>query len=606
MRSAKRKLRHVIPEKSENYDPADAPEFFNGCKFWRWMEDINSGRIFPMPCGVCDGCRLHKHESLVGRLMAEGESSAAVLSVCLTYRDDEKAEWLDYDDVKLFLMRLRKAGYKLRKFAAGEYGTRNGRAHWHLLLFFQWDAENLQSWIDEQIYTDWKGHSKIPSQALRRRREWLSRVPPILVGAVSSEDFKKVIADPERLWVPTVGFKSAGDYPQEWKFWKHGHVQAKILKAPGVGTDEEMNRGVRYDAKYFSKDPWKDGKTRNIEFERLPEWIKQATAYGPWQLDGTNARTKWVRGNQYGKDIDKRNLEEYASDDDVPKDKRRKVHRHIYKCVGGLGADYFKALGAWYAHQVGSDEKLVDRTFKLGPSYRKKHIQAVRKTLQGGELPAVQKRNPFYMGDTAFRRFGEGFNLQLEKMQMPSTQGPDFVFDNLESIAIQNSDQASGPFGFHMWKNATGAQRKQYESLWAEIPNERLAGLIPQRLIRFFEDTSKVEGWQLKRRQRLQDDKQGKTKTVTRFGNGSRRIIETTQKRWFYERDLKKGDVWWRRELLTVENLEAAFEGTLLPENARAARLEREGKGDQKLLSELDIRTVRKHIKNAWASDCPF
>ena len=608
MKSSKRKLKRVR-EGSGFPDDPHAPEFFNSCKFYSWFEDIASGKIFPMACSVCDGCRQYKHESIVGRVMAESESAACVLSVCLTYdpKGDkpEGAVWLDYDDVRKFLMRIRKAGYKVRKFVAGEYGTQNGRAHWHLLLFFQWDEQHLVWWKDEQVYVNWKGQLEVPSHDAERRRDWRKYVPPLVLGLIPDKtEFRDVLADLDRLWVPTVGYKSAGEYPQQWRFWSHGHVQAAIVKAPGVGTDEELNRGVRYTAKYFSKDPWKDGKLRNIEFEKLPEWIKQATAYGPWDVQGTNERTKWVRGNKYGDAIDRRNLEQYASDDEVPISERRKQHKHFYKVVGGLGADHFRCLGGWYARQVSSDEKLIDRTFKLGPSYRTKHIQAVRKGVRNGSLPAVQKRNRFYMGDTAFRQFADGFNKYLVSLGKEETTGLNHIFDNLDTIAKDNADKASGPMGFHIWKDASKTKRLELERHWADVPDKKLRGIVPARLIRLLEDTSDCSGWQQKRRERLLHDKQGRPKTVTPFGRA--RIIETTQKRWFYEKDLDAHRVWWRREIITVENLEAAFAGTLVPENARGARFDTEGKGNQKPLAELDIRTVRKYIKNAWLLYVPF
>jgi len=613
----------------------DAPEIFNGCKFWKLMECQTTFKTFPQSCGTCDGCKYHKHESLVSRALAEAQSAACTLFVTLTYADDEKGEWLDYHDVELFLMRLRKAGYKFRKLSAGEYGTTGGRAHWHLLLYFEWSQQHLSQWKREQIETTAFGSPTSENKQAERVRDWPQFAPAMHIGQIPDKrEFMSALADPETLWVQTVGYKQSGNYPQKWKFWTHGNVEAQLVSAPGVGTVEEQNRAVRYVCKYATKDPWKDGKKRHLPFEELPEHIKQATAYGPWDLDGTNERTKWVRGNKYVQELENQLLTEFNSDDDVPLHRRIKKHKYNIKCKGGLGRDYFEALGAWYARQIGAQETLATRVFKLGPSYRKKHIEGLRKQLIAGKLPQTQKRNQFYMGDTAFRQFGNGFNQYLKEQNRDQTTGPKFIFDTLETQAKRASDVSSGQMGLLLWEKDTGnskadlKRRETLENIWGDLPEDRLRGLVPKRLQRLLEDTSQNKGWQNKRKRRLEYEKYGKPKTVSELGGY--RIIETTQKRWFFEKDLEpqnrwqiesekrvfknpqtggyegysrttrnfnKRSLWYRREILTAEQLKHALAGTLAPENARAVRIEKEGRGDQTPLASLDIRTVRNRIK---------
>lgn len=582
----------------------DAPEIFNGCKFWKLMECQTTFKMFPQSCGTCDGCRYHKHESLVSRGIAEAQSAACTLFVTLTYADGEKAEWLDYSDVSLFLMRLRKAGHKIRKFSAGEYGEKNGRAHWHLLIYFQWNEQHLSQWKREQIETGVKGLSLGDNRHAERVRDWRFFAPEMRVGYIADPaEFEKVRWDPEILWVQTVGYKQAGNYPQNWKFWRHGTIEAQIVSAPGVGTVEEQNRAVRYAAKYATKDPWKDSPLRNTPFAELPDHTKQATAYGPWDLDGTDERTKWVRGNPYVRELEAQVLIDYQSDDDVPLHRRIKKHKYNGKAQGGLGRDWFEALGGWYARQLGEDEKLVKRTFKLGPSYRKKHVLELRKSLQNGKLPVVQKRNQFYMGDTAFRQFGRGFNAYLSSRGSEETTGPEHIFDTLETRAARAGDMASGQMGLLLWEKDTGnpkadlSRRKTLEKQWADLPDERLRGLVPKRLQRLLEDTSNEIGWQQKRKRRLEFEKNGRPKHVREFSGY--RVIETTHKRWFFEKDLNEKERWYRREIVTAEQLELALAGGLSAENARAIRIEKEGFGDQTPLSEMNIRTVRNRIKKA-------
>lgn len=51
--------------------------------------------------------------------------------------DHERAAVLTYSDIQKFLKLLRRHGYPVRYFIAGEYGSKKGRAHWHAILYWQ-------------------------------------------------------------------------------------------------------------------------------------------------------------------------------------------------------------------------------------------------------------------------------------------------------------------------------------------------------------------------------------------------------------------------------------------------------------------------------------
>lgn len=95
-----------------------------------------------LPDGLYVGCRscwqCHKDRSndLVGRCLAESQFAQETLAVTLTYAGDTpNASVLVYKDVQNMFKRMRKDGIKLRYIVAGEYGSQNGRAHWHCVLF---------------------------------------------------------------------------------------------------------------------------------------------------------------------------------------------------------------------------------------------------------------------------------------------------------------------------------------------------------------------------------------------------------------------------------------------------------------------------------------
>lgn len=99
-------------------------------------------------CRQCWQCRENRINDWVGRCIAESETAFASHSVTLTYGadgggkpDHVRAAVLTYSDVQKYIMRLRRGrdglSYPCRYFAVGEYGSTKGRAHWHVVLFWQ-------------------------------------------------------------------------------------------------------------------------------------------------------------------------------------------------------------------------------------------------------------------------------------------------------------------------------------------------------------------------------------------------------------------------------------------------------------------------------------
>lgn len=94
---------------------------------------------FKLPCGQCIGCRLDRSQEWATRLHHEATLHESNAFLTLTYSDVFLPD--DYSvsvrEMQLFLKRLRKfcEPVKVRFFACGEYGERNYRPHYHLLLF---------------------------------------------------------------------------------------------------------------------------------------------------------------------------------------------------------------------------------------------------------------------------------------------------------------------------------------------------------------------------------------------------------------------------------------------------------------------------------------
>lgn len=95
-------------------------------------------------CRKCWQCIENRVNDWVGRCIAETETARAASSITLTYgrdadgkEDHERAAVLTYSDVQKYVKLLRRHGYPCRYFAVGEYGSTKGRAHWHVMLFWQ-------------------------------------------------------------------------------------------------------------------------------------------------------------------------------------------------------------------------------------------------------------------------------------------------------------------------------------------------------------------------------------------------------------------------------------------------------------------------------------
>lgn len=96
-------------------------------------------------CRKCWQCCERKVDDWVGRNIAEGKTAKAAHVVTLTYGEDLsiggvdhiRAAVLTYSDVQKFLKYLRVEGYPVRYFVVGEYGSMKGRAHWHIILYWQ-------------------------------------------------------------------------------------------------------------------------------------------------------------------------------------------------------------------------------------------------------------------------------------------------------------------------------------------------------------------------------------------------------------------------------------------------------------------------------------
>lgn len=113
------------------------------------MQSYSGAVSFSIPCGQCMSCRLSKAEDWSTRCHHEASLHEANSFVTLTFSDDYLPSDLSVRvrHLQLFMKRLRKAlGHeRVRYFGCGEYGEKNFRPHYHLILF-GFCPTDLQPW----------------------------------------------------------------------------------------------------------------------------------------------------------------------------------------------------------------------------------------------------------------------------------------------------------------------------------------------------------------------------------------------------------------------------------------------------------------------------
>jgi len=104
---------------------------------------LHDNAFIEVPCGKCAGCRKTLRDSWFMRFREEAKGQFSRF-ITLTYDDENLPFHVDEDAVihydvdkkhlQKFLKRVRKNN-KFKYFAVSEYGSKDGRPHYHLLLF---------------------------------------------------------------------------------------------------------------------------------------------------------------------------------------------------------------------------------------------------------------------------------------------------------------------------------------------------------------------------------------------------------------------------------------------------------------------------------------
>lgn len=124
-----------------------------------WKSRLNGGLTFDpkqgdgfltVPCGRCMGCRIDKARHWTVRVAHETQLHDESVFVTLTYSDQNLPDppSVSRRDCQLWIKRLRKelGSNLIRYFGCGEYGGRQGRPHYHFIIFGHSFREDRYPW----------------------------------------------------------------------------------------------------------------------------------------------------------------------------------------------------------------------------------------------------------------------------------------------------------------------------------------------------------------------------------------------------------------------------------------------------------------------------
>ncbi|AXH76153.1 MAG: replication initiator protein [Microviridae sp.] len=176
-------------------------------------------------CRRCDACVARRRAEWVSRSMAEKATSGEVFVMALTYGSANQEQidgsrMFNYAHVRRLLASIRRqVSYHtgktevVRFICAGEQGDRNGRCHWHIVLFSQVNLLSIGEW-------------KAPWGVVTKREDIVSSSSP------KAKKFRRL-----------------------WSLWPHGFVTVQ----------EPDEHGMAYALMYALKDQYSSDKSEGTK-----------------------------------------------------------------------------------------------------------------------------------------------------------------------------------------------------------------------------------------------------------------------------------------------------------------------------------------------------
>lgn len=146
--------------------------------------------LLMLPCGKCAGCRASHQKQWALRCSLEAALYTKNCMVTLTYDQEQCPKKLVKRDFQKFIKDLRNDGYIFRYFGCGEYGSQNGRPHYHIILFNFWPNDAIHEMKSDSGFPLYK--SKYLEEVWSRGLVRVSEVSPGTAAYVAGYVDKKI------------------------------------------------------------------------------------------------------------------------------------------------------------------------------------------------------------------------------------------------------------------------------------------------------------------------------------------------------------------------------------------------------------------------------
>ena len=109
----------------------------------KW-EQNNNGKML-VKCGQCYECKTERARNWTYKIWLESLSHKEKCFITLTYKDDDNGKkQVSKEEIQDFIKKLRKhTKKKIKYFAAGEYGEKRGRPHYHIIIL-GWQPDDIK------------------------------------------------------------------------------------------------------------------------------------------------------------------------------------------------------------------------------------------------------------------------------------------------------------------------------------------------------------------------------------------------------------------------------------------------------------------------------
>lgn len=153
--------------------------------------ELRYGRdsLLLLPCGHCLSCKSSHQKEWAVRCSLESAQYLENCMITLTYEDRLRPRKLVKRDLQDFIKKMRNKGIKFRYFACGEYGTKNGHAHYHIIMFGYWPEDARFDIKTEKGYPLY--HSKFIDEVWHKGRTSVSEMTPGTAAYVAGYVDKK-------------------------------------------------------------------------------------------------------------------------------------------------------------------------------------------------------------------------------------------------------------------------------------------------------------------------------------------------------------------------------------------------------------------------------